>query len=120
MVFLAADTDVANRLRDQAKIFLAWQSIVSDINNEKLNLDLFQVKQAKHYKEVSGQTLQQMIRETYKWLICPVEQIVKDKPQTTWEVVSVSSTAPVLIQEIENRLKDVRRQLSCPVRRQLS
>ena len=106
MVFLAADTDIANRLRDQAKIFLAWQSIVSDINNEKLNLDLFQVKQAKHYKEVSGQTLQQMIRETYKWLICPVEQIVKDKPQTTWEVVSVSSTAPVLIQEIENRLKE--------------
>ena len=64
LVFLAADTDVANRLRDQAKIFLAWQSIVTDINNEKLNLDLFQVKQAKRYKELSGQTLQQMIRET--------------------------------------------------------
>ncbi|MEI6335879.1 MAG: DUF499 domain-containing protein [Methylococcaceae bacterium] len=106
LVFLAADTDVANRLRDQAKIFLAWQSIVADINNEKLNLDLFQVKQAKRYKELSGQTLQQMIRETYKWLICPVEHIVKDKPQTTWEVVSVSPTAPSLIQDIENRLKE--------------
>lgn len=106
LIFLAADYDVANRLRDHAKTFLAWQSIVSDINNEKLNLDLFQVKQAKRYKEVTEQALQQMVRETYKWLICPVEQIVKDKPQTTWEVASVSPTAPNLILDIENRLKE--------------
>ena len=53
LIFLAADTDVANRLLDQAKTFLAWQSIVLDINNEKLNLDLFQVKQAKRYKELT-------------------------------------------------------------------
>jgi uncharacterized protein len=54
LIFLAADFDVANRLRDQAKTYLAWQSIVSDISNEKLNLDLFQVKQAKKIKTVQN------------------------------------------------------------------
>lgn len=106
LIFLAADFDVANRLRDQAKTYLAWQSIVTDINNEKLNLDLFQVKQAKLYKESSEKSLQQMIRETYKWLMCATEDFVAGKPQLRWEVVSVSTTAPNLIQEIENRLRE--------------
>jgi predicted AAA+ superfamily ATPase len=106
LIFLAADFDVANRLREQAKTFLAWQSIVADINNKKLNLDMFQVKQAKRYKEATEQSLQQMIRETYKWLICPTEEFVSGKPQLKWEVVSVSSTAANLIQDIENRLKE--------------
>jgi hypothetical protein len=106
LIFLAADFDVANRLRDQAKTFLAWQSIVSDITSEKLNLDLFQVKQAKRYKEASEKSLQQMIRETYKWLICPTEEFVKGKPELRWEVVAVSPAATHLIQEIENRLKE--------------
>ncbi len=106
LIFLAADFDVANRLRDQAKTFLAWQSIVSDIANEKLNLDLFQVKQAKRHKEGAEQALNQMIRETYKWLICPTEDFVAGKPQLNWEVVSISTTATNLIQEIENRLRE--------------
>lgn len=106
LIFLAADFDVANRLRDQAKTFLAWQSIVADINNEKLNLDLFQVKQAKLYKEAAEKSLQQMIRETYKWLMCATEGFVNGKPQLQWEVVSVSTTATNLTQEIENRLRE--------------
>lgn len=106
LIFLAADFDVANRLRDQAKTYLAWQSIVSDISNEKLNLDLFQVKQAKKHKDGAEQSLQQMIRETYKWLICPTENFVSGKPQLNWEVVTVSTTVPNLIQEIESRLRE--------------
>jgi uncharacterized protein len=47
-----------------------------------------------------------MIRETYKWLICPTEDFVSGKPQLNWEVVSVSTTAPNLIQEIESRLRE--------------
>lgn len=106
LIFLAADFDVANRLRDHAKTYLAWHSIVADIANEKLNLDMFQVKQAKKYKEATEKILQQMVRETYKWLICPMEDLVSGKPQLKWEVVSVSPTAAVLIQEIESRLKE--------------
>lgn len=106
LIFLAADYDVLSRLRDHAKTFLAWRSIVSDINNDKLNLDLFQAKQAKRYKESAEKSLQQLVRETYKWLICPVEEFVKGKPKLEWEIVTVSPTSQNLIQEIENKLKE--------------
>ena len=67
---------------------------------------MFQVKEAKRYKEATEKSLLQMVRETYKWLICPVEHIIKDKPEMVWEAVAVSSTAQSLIQEIEHRLKE--------------
>jgi hypothetical protein len=34
-----------------------------------------------------------------------MEEFVSGKPQLKWEVGAVSSTAPNLIQDIENRLK---------------
>jgi predicted AAA+ superfamily ATPase len=106
LIFLAADFDVSSRLGDQARTFLAWQSIVTDIHNERLNLDGYQVKQAKSYKEKAGQALQQMMRETFKWLICPVEDMSKGKPELKWEVAALSTSSPNLIQEIESRLKE--------------
>jgi predicted AAA+ superfamily ATPase len=106
LIFLAADFDASNRLRDQSKTFLAWQSIVSDINNEKLNLEMRQVRLAKQEKDTAELALQQMIRETYKWLISPNEDFIGGKPQLGWEVISVSTTASSLIQEIENRLRE--------------
>lgn len=35
-----------NRLKDQVRSALAWQSIVADIRELKLNLDQFQARQA--------------------------------------------------------------------------
>ena len=106
LVFFAPDHDFVTRLKDQARIYLAWESVVSDIDNEKLNLDLFQAKQARHHAEGAEQTLLQLVRETYKWLICPVEEFIKGKLTFKWEVVSVSSAAPNLIQAIEEKLRE--------------
>jgi hypothetical protein len=46
LIFLAADYDSVSRLKDQVRSMLAWQSIVADIREMKLNLDQFQAKQA--------------------------------------------------------------------------
>ena len=61
---------------------------------EKLVLDTIQVKQAKKLMEGADQSLMRMIRDTYKWLICPLEEFVNGKPILNWEAVSVSTTAP--------------------------
>ena len=106
LIFLAPDYDVVSRLREQTKSFLAWASIVSDIEAEKLVLDTIQVKQAKKLMEGADQSLMRMIRDCYKWLICPLEEFVNGKPILNWEAVSVSTTAPNLIKEIENKLKE--------------
>jgi predicted AAA+ superfamily ATPase len=106
LIFLAPDYDVVSRLKEQARIFLAWKSIVTDIENGNLNQDLSHLNQAKRNRDGAEQSLSQLVRETYKWLIAPVEEFVKGKPTLNWEVVSVSPTAPSLIQAIEERLRE--------------
>lgn len=106
LIFLAPDNDVLSRLKDQARTYIAWESIVSDVENEKLNMDLFQAKQAKKQLEGAMKTLQQLIRETYKWLFCPLEEFVQSKPKLVWESTSVSPAAQNLVKEIEQKLRD--------------
>ncbi len=104
LIFLAADEDVLGRLKDAARTYLAWESILVDIENEKLNLDLFQIKQTTTYCDAAENALSRLVRETYKWLICPVEEFERGKPKLKWEDASVSSSAKHFAQEIESRL----------------
>lgn len=106
LIFLAADYDVVNRLREQGRIFLAWQSIAEDIENGILNQDIAHLNQARRNRESAEQLLSQLIRETYKWLIAPIEEFIKGKPTLTWETVSVSPAASNLIQAIEDKLRE--------------
>lgn len=106
LLFLAADFDVVSRLKEQGRIYLAWRSIVTDIENGTLIQDLSHLNQAKRQREGAEQSLNQLIRESYKWLIAPTEEFVKGKPTLQWEVVSVSPTAPNLVQAIEEKLRE--------------
>lgn len=105
LIFFAADTDVVGRLNDAGRTYLAWREIVSDIDEGKLNLDLFQANLAKKSTKVAESNLQQLVREAYKWIVCPMQLKATDKT-VDWETVSVSTNATNLIQEIENRLRE--------------
>lgn len=106
LIFMAPDFDVVSRLKEQGRIYLAWRSIVTDIESGTLNQDLTHLNQAKRHRDGAEQSLTQLIRETYKWLISPVEEFIKGKPTLNWEVVSVSPTAPNLVQAIEDKLRE--------------
>ena len=106
LIFLAPDYDVVSRLKEQGRIYLAWQSIVADIENGVLNQDISHLNQAKRNRDGAHKSLSQLVRETYKWLIAPIEEIVKSEPTLHWEVLSVSPTAPNLIQAIEEKLRE--------------
>lgn len=105
LIFFAADADVVGRLNDAARTYLAWREIVSDINDGKLNLDLFQASLAKKNSDGAEKSLQQTVRETYKWILCPMQFKATDKT-IDWEAISVSTNSANLIQEIENRLRE--------------
>jgi len=105
LIFFAPDSDVVGRLNEAGRTYLAWKEIVNDINEGKLNLDLFQANLAKKSTEGAEKTLQQMVRESYKWILCPMQFKATDK-SVDWETVSVSTNAVNLIQEIENRLRE--------------
>ena len=106
LVFLAPDFDVVSRMKEQARIYLAWASIVSDIESGTLNQDLSHLNQARRNRDGADKALGQLIRETYKWLLSPTEEFVKGKPELRWEAVSVSPVAPNLVQAIEERLRE--------------
>ena len=106
LIFFAPDYDVIGRLSDQARTYLAWNSILDDFQSDRLVYQSNQLAEVKRAVDGAEQTLQQLVRETYKWLICPVEEFVRGKPTLQWEVVSVSPAAQNLIQEIENKLHE--------------
>jgi predicted AAA+ superfamily ATPase len=106
LIFLAPDFDVVSRLKEQGRIYLAWDSIVTDIENGTLNQDISHLNQAKRSRDHAEQSLSQLIREAWKWLIAPVEDFVKGKPQLEWEAVQISPTAPKLVQAIEDKLRE--------------
>jgi predicted AAA+ superfamily ATPase len=105
LIFFAPDTDIVGRLNEAGRTYLAWKEIVNDINEGKLNLDLFQAKLAKKNTESAEKMLQQMVRESYKWILCPMQFKATDK-SVDWESVAVSTNSANLIQEIENRLRE--------------
>lgn len=103
LLFLASDFDVASRAWNQAQSFLAWNSIVLDIENDRLVLDTLQVRQAKKQRDDAENDLHRLLRESYHWLITPFEEFVRGKPQLKWEAVSISPTATNLSKAIEEK-----------------
>ncbi|EQD63147.1 hypothetical protein B1A_09272, partial [mine drainage metagenome] len=108
LIFLVADYDSVSRLKDQVRSTLAWQSIVGDIKEMKLNLDQIQSWQASKSLEDANEALRRMIRETYKWMVAPMQEARPGKglSDIQWEHFQVNPGAPNLSQEIERVLKE--------------
>ena len=71
LVFIAADESDAEALRNAAREFLAWQSILGD--EERLNLDAQQRRQVRDSVGRSDDTLKLRLMEAYSWLIVPAQ-----------------------------------------------
>ena len=74
----------------------------------KLNLDQFQSRQATKNLEDANEALRRMIRETYKWLLAPMQEARPGKglSEVQWEHFPVNPGAQNLSQEIERVLKE--------------
>lgn len=108
LIFVAADADNVARLRDQVRSMLAWQSIVGDGKDGKLNLDGIQTKQAQKGLDDANDALRRMVRETYKWLLAPVQEARPGKglSEVQWEHFPLNPGAANASQEIERVMKE--------------
>ena len=106
LIFLAADFDVVSRLKEMGRTYLAWRSIVKDIEEGNLNHDLAHLNQAKNNQNGTEKILAQLLREAWRWLLAPTERFIKGKPTLEWESVSISSTSPNLVQSLEEKLRE--------------
>lgn len=82
LLFLAADNSTLPRLRDAARVALAWGSIVADIRDGKLNVDLLQQKAAGKECEAAEAALPRVARECYRWLLVPTQEAPTDRTIT--------------------------------------
>jgi predicted AAA+ superfamily ATPase len=73
LIFLGADQAVLNRLRDATRVALAWESIVEDVAEDRLNIDQNQLRQAEKESQAAANVLPRAARECFKWLLCPAQ-----------------------------------------------
>jgi len=85
LLFLAPDGIAVSALFDHLKRFLAWSSIVDDA--DELNLDKHNETEAKKGLDEAGRRVEGSIRETYRYLLAPMQDPdEKGGPATTaWE-----------------------------------
>ncbi|MGB5234532.1 MAG: DUF499 domain-containing protein [Candidatus Macondimonas sp.] len=108
LIFLAADYDSVSRLKDHVRSYLAWRSIVADYKDNRIVLDNLMAKQASASLEQAEDTVRRMIRETYKWLVAPMQEARPGKglSELRWEHFQVNPGAQNWSQEIERVLKE--------------
>jgi hypothetical protein len=100
LIFLAPDHGVLSRLNDAARAALAWGSIVDDVKEGRLNIDLLQKNQADKEQKTADEVLPRVARECYKWLLCPVQETPTD-PKPSVEAFALNTTAGAIGGEIE-------------------
>ena len=105
LIFLAPDGDAVQRLRDAARTYLAWKSIVEDVHSRRMDLGTYQADQAKRAMEGADNDVKQLVRQTYCWLMVPTEEMSRGKLQLHWEAAALSAAAPSL-EAIESKLRE--------------
>ena len=93
---------------------LAWESIVTDYKNNRIVLDNLMARNAESNLETARRTVARAIRETYRWLLVPVQEIVDGRvsPEVAWEDYSINPGAERPIEEIERVLKENEAQIT--------
>jgi predicted AAA+ superfamily ATPase len=108
LIFVAADYDSVSRLKDHVRSFLSWRSIVADYKDNRIVLDNLMAKQAQVSLDQAEETVRRMIRETYKWLLAPVQEARPGKgvSEAMWENFPLNPGAQNWSLEIERVLKE--------------
>ena len=105
LIFLAADHGSLSRLSDAARVALGWNSIVDDVKEGRLNIDLLQKNQAEKELRTAEDVLPRAARECYKWLLCPMQETPTD-PKPCIEAFALNTTGGSVGTEIERVCRD--------------
>ena len=100
LLFLAPEMEVLNRLRDAARVALAWKSIVDDVRESRLTIDNLQQKQAESELRTAESVVPRAARECYKWLLCPGQASPTDTKPTV-EAFPLGTGSGSVASEIE-------------------
>jgi predicted AAA+ superfamily ATPase len=92
LLFLAPDRRRLGELEQAMRLFMAWRSILRD--QETLNLDAFQGRQADSKSTEWNKTVDARIGETWVWAMVPCQPDPK-QPGIEWAINRVSGQDPI-------------------------
>jgi hypothetical protein len=81
-------------------VVLAWESIVDDVEEGRVNSDLLQKKQAEKELSSARDVLPRAVRECYRWLLCPSQNAATD-PKAHIEAFPLNASGASLGSELE-------------------
>ncbi len=105
LIFIAPDHASLSRVRDYIRTALAWNSIIADVKEKRLNIDGLQEEQARKEFQSAEDVLPRVARECYKWLLCPVQTSPTDR-QPSIETFPLNTSGSALSAEIQRVCHD--------------
>src|SRR6266516_7969763 len=100
LVFVAPDKARLEELREAARSFLAWKSILDE--HEELNLDAQQRRHAETQRKHFDEAVDQRIGETFIWLLTPRQD--PGSAEVQWEQTRVTGSEPIPVR-VSKKLK---------------
>jgi predicted AAA+ superfamily ATPase len=100
LVFVAPDKARLEELREAARSFLAWKSILDE--HEELNLDAQQRRHADTQRKHFDEATEQRIDETFTWLMTPRQD--PGSAEIEWEQTRVGGGEPIPLR-VSKKLK---------------
>ena len=100
LLFLAPEESVLSRLSDATRSVLAWKSILDDLESGRLNIDREQERQAKRELKGAEDALLRVIRECYRWLLCPLLNAPRDRDPSV-EAFALNPSQESITTEVE-------------------
>ena len=105
LIFLAADQGLLTRLDDATRVSLAWEGIVQDAKELKLNIDRNQEESAKKEAAAALLVVPKVARECFRWLLCPVQEDPRAERPTV-EAFNLSTSGDLVIAELGRVCRD--------------
>jgi hypothetical protein len=109
LVFLAADQAKWADFEQAVRLELAWKSIVSDIGQRILNVDMSQADQAQKKLDSAVETVRSRIPECYQWLLVPgqAKPVPGQKfPDIEWQEIRLQGQEHLAVRAATRLTKD--------------
>ncbi len=94
LVFLAAEQRQLDNLKEAVRASLAWDGIVRDADSGRLDLKTSDIALAKDKAKESRETVQTRLKETWCYLLYPVQESAQADLEWTWAKVQAQDGLP--------------------------
>lgn len=102
LAFVAPDQDLMPSLRQEARRYLAWQSVKDD--SVDLNLDAAQNRETDNNLRRSDETVEARIKEAYCWLLIPYIDKDVDMKTIVWDKIRISGGSEGIITKCAKKM----------------